>query len=108
MFLSWFLFLKRPDIPAGLANGSATRWIGQFWKNAFGFDWLYDRLFVRPFVWLAQVNRNDVVDWLINLIPLTLRGANSLAAATQTGNLRWYAFAAGAGAVALIAAVAIP
>ena len=108
MFVSWFLFLQRPDIPAGLASGSATRWIGQFWKSAFGFDWLYDRLFVRPFVWLAQVNRNDVIDWLINLIPLTLRGANSLAAATQTGNLRWYAFAAGAGAIALIAAVAIP
>ena len=49
-----------------------------------------------------------MIDWLINLIPLTLRGANSLAAATQTGNLRWYAFAAGAGAIALIAAVAIP
>jgi len=107
MFLSWFLFLKRPDIPAALANGGFTKLVGQFWKSAFGFDWLYDRLFVKPFVWLAQVNRNDIIDWLIGLIPLTLRGANSLAAATQTGNLRWYAFAAGAGAIALIAAVAL-
>ena len=107
MFLSWFLFLKHPDIPAALANGGFTKLVGQFWKSAFGFDWLYDRLFVKPFVWLAQVNRNDIIDWLIGLIPLTLRGANSLAAATQTGNLRWYAFAAGAGAIALIAAVAL-
>jgi len=107
MFASWFLFLKRPDIPASLANGGFTKLVGQFWKSAFGFDWLYDRLFVRPFVWAAEVNRNDVVDWLIGLIPLSLRGANSLAAATQTGNLRWYAFAAGAGAVALIALVAL-
>ena len=107
MFSSWFLFLKRPDIPAALANGGFSSYIGRFWKSAFGFDWLYDRLFVKPFVWAAEVNRNDFIDWLIGLIPLSLRGANSLVAATQTGNLRWYAFAAGAGACALIAAVAL-
>jgi NADH-quinone oxidoreductase subunit L len=105
--LSWFLFLKRPDIPAALAKGGFTHLVGRFWKSAFGFDWLYDKLFVRPFVWAAQINRNDVVDWIIGLIPLTLRGANSLLSATQTGNLRWYAFAAGAGACALIALVAL-
>jgi len=107
IFVSWFLFLKRPDIPAGLANGGLTRLIGQFWKSAFGFDWLYDQIFVKPFVWAANINKNDIADWVIGLIPLTLRGANSLASATQTGNLRWYAFAAGAGACALIAAIAL-
>ena len=107
ILVSWFLFLKRPDIPAALANGSVTKYIGQFWKSAFGFDWLYDKLFVKPFVWAAAINKNDVADWVIGLIPLTLRGANSLAAATQTGSLRWYAFAAGAGAVGLIAAIAL-
>ena len=25
-------------------------------------DWLYDRLFVRPVVWIARVNKADVVD----------------------------------------------
>jgi len=107
MFVSWFLFLKRPDIPAALAHGGLTKQIGLFWKSAFGFDWLYDKLFVKPFVWAANINKNDIVDGFIGLIPLTLRGANSLAAATQTGNLRWYAFAAGAGAIALIAAIAL-
>ncbi len=107
MFVSWFLFLKRPDIPAALASGGLTRQLGLFWKSAFGFDWLYDRLFVKPFVWAANINKNDIVDGLLGLIPMTLRGANSLAAATQTGNLRWYAFAAGAGAIALIAAIAL-
>ncbi len=107
IFVSWLLFLKYPGIPARLKHGGVTKYIGQFWKNAFGFDWLYDQLFVRPFVWAATVNKNDFADWLIGLIPLTLRGANSLAAATQTGNLRWYAFVAGLGACLLIALVAL-
>ena len=107
IFVSWFLFLKHPGIPAALKNGAITKYIGQFWKSAFGFDWLYDRLFVRPFVWAAEINKNDIVDWFIGLIPLTLTGANGLLAVTQNGKLRWYALATGIGAAALLAAVAL-
>ena len=107
IFVSWFLFLKRPDIPAALKNGALTRYIGQFWKSAFGFDWLYDKLFVRPFVWASEINKNDIVDWFIGLVPLSLTGANGLLAMTQNGKLRWYALATGIGAVALLAAVVL-
>jgi NADH-quinone oxidoreductase subunit L len=106
IFVSWFLFLKNPQIPAALARGAATAWIGKLWKNAWGFDWLYDVLFTRPFVWLAKVNRNDFVDSFINLIAASLRGSSSVLTATQTGGLRWYAAVAGAGLCALIAVVA--
>ena len=105
--VSWYLFLKNPAIPAALKNHGLTQYIGRFWKNAFGFDWLYDLLFVRPFVWLAAINKDDVVDWFIGLIPAGLQGANSLLAVTQNGSLRWYALVAGAGACLLIAAVAL-
>jgi NADH-quinone oxidoreductase subunit L len=107
IFVSWFLFLKNPGIPAALKNGALTKYIGQFWKSAFGFDWLYERLFVRPFVWAATINKNDIVDWFIALIPASLTGANGLLALTQNGKLRWYALVAGAGACALIAAMAL-
>ncbi|WP_428313429.1 NADH-quinone oxidoreductase subunit L [Hydrocarboniphaga sp.] len=106
IFVSWLLFLKRPQIPAALARGAATAWIGKLWKNAWGFDWLYDLLFTRPFVWLARVNRNDYVDSFIGLIAAALRGSSSVLTATQTGGLRWYAAVAGAGMCALIAVVA--
>jgi NADH-quinone oxidoreductase subunit L len=107
IFVSWFLFLKNPQIPAALARSSATAWIGKLWKNAWGFDWLYDRLFTRPFVWLAKVNRNDYVDSFIGLIAAGLRGSSSVLTATQTGGLRWYAAVAGAGLCVLIAVVAL-
>ena len=105
--LSWFLFVKRPDIPAALRDGALTKYVGRFWKSAFGFDWLYDRLFVRPFVWVSNINKNDVVDWFIGLVPLTLTGANSLLAVTQNGKLRWYALATGVGAAFLFATMAL-
>ena len=105
--VSWFFFLHKPEIAAGWAKNGITHYIGRFWKSAFGFDWLYDWLFVKPFVWAARVNKNDVADWVIGLIPLSLRGANSALSATQTGNLRWYALALGVGAALLLGAAAI-
>jgi len=104
--VSWFLFLKNPQIPAALARGGLTGAIGKLWQSAWGFDWLYDRLFVKPFVWAAQVNKNDIADSFIGIIPATLRGANTVLVRTQNGSLRLYAGVAGAGACLLIFIVA--
>jgi len=104
--VAWFFFLHKPSIPAGWSREGVTHYIGKFWKSAFGFDWLYDHLFVKPTMWLANINKNDVADWFINLIPMSLRGANAALSATQTGNLRWYILALGAGAAVLLGAAA--
>jgi len=61
---------------------------------------------VRPFVFLSRIARNDPVDGAMNLVPATLSSLNTLATATQNGNLRWYAAVAGAGLCLLIAVVA--
>jgi NADH-quinone oxidoreductase subunit L len=104
--LSWFLFLRAPHVPAALATHPATAWLGALWRNAWGFDALYDRLFVRPFVFLSGITRNDPVDGAMNLVPTTLAGLSVLATATQNGNLRWYAAVAGAGLCLLTGMVA--
>jgi NADH-quinone oxidoreductase subunit L len=95
-----------PLLPASLVTNPATAWLASLWKSAWGFDWVYDRLFVRPFVWLSRISRNDPIDGAMNLVPATLGGLNVLASATQNGNLRWYAAVAGAGLCVLIAVVA--
>jgi len=104
--LAWLLFLRAPQLPAALATASATRWLGTLWRSAWGFDALYSGLFVRPFVWLAQANRNDILDQSIGVIPASLRGLGAVATMTQNGNLRWYAAVAGASLCLLIGLVA--
>jgi NADH-quinone oxidoreductase subunit L len=104
--LAWLLFLQLPHIPAALATNPATAWIGALWRSAWGFDWVYARVFVRPFVWLSRINRDDPIDRAINLVPATLSGLSVVATATQNGNLRWYAAIAGAGLCVLIGVVA--
>lgn len=74
------------------------------WKYAWGFDALYDRLFVRPYLWLVRINHRDVIDVVIEGIPGVMRSGHDMLSATENGRVRWYAaaVAAGAGAVLLL------
>ncbi len=45
---------------AGVRNSPLARLL----FAGFGFDWLYHQLFVRPFLWFAQADKHDVIDYL--------------------------------------------
>jgi NADH-quinone oxidoreductase subunit L len=85
-----------PGVPAGLAG---------FWLRGWDFDRLYDALFVRPFVAIADLNRGDVVDLLPRTIAAVVRGGNAVVRRSQTGRLRWYAAGIAAGAILVLALV---
>ncbi len=78
-----------------------------WWREAFGFDWLYDRLFVKPYLAFVRINAKDIFDQIIGLIPETFRYLNGWFAQSQNGMVRWYAAALGAGAVFVVAAVVL-
>ncbi|HEX4896130.1 MAG TPA: NADH-quinone oxidoreductase subunit L [Solimonas sp.] len=103
--LAWFLFLKNRGLAAALKNNAVGQLLHRWWKAAFGFDWLYELLFVRPYLFIVHINRKDVVDQGITLIPAAFVALNARLVRTQTGQLRWYAGATAAGAVLIIAAV---
>jgi NADH-quinone oxidoreductase subunit L len=68
-------------------------------------DWLYDRLFVRPLVWMANVGKADPIDGFYTgvgrLNEIAWRGLSL----TQSGRLRWYAATIAAGTIVLIGVV---
>ncbi|MFA5938192.1 MAG: NADH-quinone oxidoreductase subunit L [Sinimarinibacterium sp.] len=74
-------------------------------RSGWGFDALYDRLFVRPLYALARANRNDAVDRGYDLLAHSLMVLHRQLLRTQTGRLRWYAAAMAIGVVALLGAV---
>lgn len=101
------LFLGERRFVTALANSGVGRVVGGLWKNAWGFDWLYDHIFVKPFMWLVRVLGRDWFDAAIGFLPwLTLKG-NELLSVTQSGKLRWYAATMAMGLVLVIAAFAL-
>lgn len=106
--VSWFLYGSKPYEKAGqharkrLLDSPIGGALNRFWISGWGMDGLYQFLFVRPFVALAQFNRKDVIDLIYSWVALAARVGNSAVVMTQTGNLRWYAISFVGGLVIVI------
>ncbi|MDG2338876.1 MAG: NADH-quinone oxidoreductase subunit L [Gammaproteobacteria bacterium] len=75
----------------------------RFWFSGWGMDALYDLLFVKPFLFLARINKKDFIDAIYALLVEISRVVHGMLARTQTGQLRWYTMSIAAGVVLLIA-----
>jgi len=100
---TYWLYVRRPDLPRRAAAGTAAAALHRFLLGGLGFDWLYDRLLVRPYCWLARVNARDAVDWLVERPARLSEALHGVLAAAQTGQVRWYAVGVAVGAIVLTA-----
>jgi NADH-quinone oxidoreductase subunit L len=103
--LAYLVFGWRPRIAAALARAPVTSAVYRWWYTGWGIDWLYDLAVVRPFVTLARLNRNDLIDALYQGVVVGFRLLHNRLALLQTGKVRWYAASMAAGAVVVIALV---
>jgi NADH-quinone oxidoreductase subunit L len=111
IYLAYLLFLRRP---AAVARWTAA-WnrsrlgtgLQRFWFAGWGFDRLYDTLLVRPYTWLAEANRDDVIDLIFDGVAWLGAYAHRLLSMTQSGRVRWYAAGIAIGVVILVAMVVL-
>ena len=94
---------SRKTIDTLLASERGQRtW--QLFHGGLGFDGLYDRVFVRPFLATAKAHeKRDWIETVVNIVPALSRGANTGLAAAQSGRLRAYAMIMFAGAAVILA-----
>ena len=93
----------------GLVNSGFGQGLARFWGSGWGFDALYDLLVVRPFRFVAEVNKSDAVDLIYKLIQEVARRLHRVTALSQTGALRWYAASMALGlALALLIVLLAP
>ncbi|MBD1600742.1 NADH-quinone oxidoreductase subunit L [Pseudomonas typographi] len=105
ILLAALLFLGRRSVATAMANSGPGRLLSRWWFAAWGFDWLYDKLFVKPYLLISHLLRKDPVDKTISLIPAMAKGGNAALSRSETGQLRWYAASIAFGAVLVIGAV---
>ncbi len=105
--IAYAMFLGRPRYAETLSKTSFGSAAQRFWFSGWGFDRLYDMIFVRPFIWLARVNRDDFIDLIYTGIAASNRALHAFLSATQTGNIRWYAMGIAIGAAVFLGIVAL-
>ncbi len=103
VFIAYVIFLRKPQTADTFATSPAGSLLHRLWFADWGFDWLYDMLFVRPYKWIAKANKNDFIDLLYVAVAKLSQILNLILATTQTGRVRWYAAGVTAGAIIVIA-----
>jgi NADH-quinone oxidoreductase subunit L len=77
--------------------------VEQLWLNGWGFDWMYNKVFVQPFHALTRILDWDPADLPVKgLARAAVLGYRALSA-TQTGHLRWYATGLAMGTIVILA-----
>ena len=91
VLLAYYLFVMRPAWLERLQRATLGSIIERVWRSGWGFDVIYDHVFVRPYVSIAKLLRGEPVDEVVDAIAGTARLSSVLLSLTQTGRLRTYA-----------------
>ncbi len=91
IFLAWHFWYKKPAMVYNFKQTSLGTGLYKLWLSGWAFDWVYDTLFVKPFIKLSQINKDDIVDQLNIGLAGLVNWLHSLVKKTQNGNIRWYA-----------------
>jgi NADH-quinone oxidoreductase subunit L len=101
IYIAYYFYMKRADQRAELKQSMIV--LNRFWYSGWGFDKLYDTLFVKPFVYLATINKKDVVDRLYGGMVSVTEFFHRIFAQTQSGIMRWYIMGIVIGAIFILA-----
>ncbi|HEY5998143.1 MAG TPA: NADH-quinone oxidoreductase subunit L, partial [bacterium] len=105
---AWLAYLFFRPGRAGAATTGAPAAAGPLHRllvAGWGFDWLYERLFVRPLLWAADAGRDDPADLPFRGLAWYVLLADGMLSRAQSGRMRWYAAGIALGAAAALALV---
>jgi NADH-quinone oxidoreductase subunit L len=105
LLIAYLAFMPGRAWMQRLAAGGAGAAVHRFLLGGWGFDWLYDTLIVRPFLWAARANKADFIDIFYALLAWLSRFLARGLVRTQNGQVQWYALGLVAGAVVIVAIV---
>ncbi|MDM1759424.1 NADH-quinone oxidoreductase subunit L [Acinetobacter sp. 251-1] len=86
----------------GFAATSFGTGLANICRNAFGFDSLYNIVFIQPYLLIAKILGRDPIDGLWLMLPAIVKGGNKFTSTRQTGSLREYASSMSLGVVVLL------
>lgn len=103
IYLAYLLFIRKPQYIQAITENPVGALLHGFSLAACGFDWLYNMVFVRPFVWIATWMRSDFVDLGYRGVAGFAWMCNIVLSGSQTGKVRHYAVGIAIGAIVTIA-----
>lgn len=102
IYTAYILWYKQPDRIEKLKRSEFMLRLYHFWHSGWNFDKLYNVLIVRPIVFIANVNKNDLADKIYHGIAFVTVVLYKALSFTQSGSLRWYIMGLVIGAIVIL------
>jgi NADH-quinone oxidoreductase subunit L len=90
IFSAWFFYVRKPEITYHIKQSVTGSFLYKLWLSGWAFDTIYDIIFVRPYMFVANINKKDFIDLFYNGLAKAINRLNDWILLTQTGRLRWY------------------
>jgi NADH-quinone oxidoreductase subunit L len=88
VYLGYMLYYGKPGVRWQQSPGLAST--REFLFSGWKFDQLYNFVFVKPFLFITRINKNDAIDRLYNGIAQASLRLNNWFSISQNGSLRLY------------------
>jgi len=88
VYIAYYLYVQSPKTVDRIKISISA--LHGYWFSGWGFDDLYNFLFVKPFLWLSRANKADVVDKAYDGVVVSTDYFHRGFAWTQSGIMRWY------------------
>ncbi len=98
IYLAYRLYYNKPSLAASFEKSR----LNEFFYRGWDFDRLYDFLFVKPVVWLSEIDKNDFIDLFNKGIAGLALFINDFLSLFQNGKLRWYLLSLALGIVLIL------
>lgn len=100
--LASFLWLSQQNVMNIVTTSKLGRFFSICWFHGWGFDWVYDKIFVRPYLVIARLLACDPLNIVMNIPAVLARWLGRVLTLSENGQLRWYAASMSLGAVIVI------
>ncbi|NUU67517.1 NADH-quinone oxidoreductase subunit L [Enterobacteriaceae bacterium BIT-l23] len=103
ILIAAWLWLGKRRLVTAVSNSAPGRFFGTWWFHAWGFDWLYDKVFIKPFLGIAWLLKRDPLNGMMNIPAILSRFSGRGLLLSENGYLRWYVASMSIGAVVVLA-----
>jgi NADH-quinone oxidoreductase subunit L len=101
--IAYLLFAGDRQFINRIASTTIGRFFTSLWQQAWGFDLLYNTLFVKPFHAIIARSKRDIADYVAEMfIPWVLHKLRIPLVSAQNGQVRWYILSMALGVVTLL------
>ena len=90
VYAGYALYYRHKSVIEQWKQTPGSMGVRDFFYSGWGFDQLYDTVFVRPFLFITRINKSDIFDRFYNGLAKANLMLNRLLSISQNGSLRWY------------------